>query len=158
MGNLSFDIRTPVDFFQKLKEDYSEFTKDKTSSKLASDCAVKAWHLAEWIYKEYNASLCTQFPSFFSYQQNIKLKCPSLQYMQDISNGTKHFTITKYSPSVKNTELHKGAFSNAFSRAFDISVLVIELSNGTKLYFEDEIEKVIDYWESYFPTELGIII
>ena len=78
--------------------------------------------------------------------------------MQDISNGTKHFTITKYPPSVKNTELHKGAFSNAFSRAFDISALEIELTNGTKLYFEDEIEKVINFWENYFLTELRVTI
>ena len=48
MNNYSFDIQTSFDFFQKLKEEYFEFTKETTSSRLASDCALNAWHLVEW--------------------------------------------------------------------------------------------------------------
>ena len=155
MNNLNFG-KTSVDKFKELKEDYSEFIKDKTSTKLALDYAMNAWHLAEWIYKEYN--LCVYFPTLKLYQDDVVLQCPALKIMHDLANGNKHYLITKYRPTVKNTTISTGAFSSDFSRDFDISTLVIELNDGSEIYFEDEIEKAMIYWEDYFKTELGVTI
>jgi len=158
MGNHSFEIKTSIDFFIKLKEDYLEFNANKLSSKCAINCAMTAWHLAEWIYVEYNAlANINQFQTIEMFKNNIKSQCPSLQIMQDITNGTKHFFLRKQS-TIKTTELHEGSFSDDFSRDFDISGLEIELTDGTKLYFEDEIEKVKIFWEGFFKNELGIIV
>lgn len=153
INNLSFDIRTSVDFFQKLKEDYSEFMKDKTSSRIALNCAMTAWHLIEWVFHEYNTN-----KKLDNFQNEIKNKCSSMQIMKDISNGTKHYLLTKSKPEIKKTSLSKGSFDNGFNRDFDISTLDVEYNDGTEVFFEDEIENVIDFWENYFKTELSVNI
>jgi hypothetical protein len=158
MSNLSFDIQTSVFFFNDLKEEYAVYRENIISSRIAINCALRAWHLTEWIYKEYN--LCTQFFEIHLYQKHIKSECPSLQIMQDISNGSKHFMITKYPPHVKNTELQEGCYDpNYYHRDYyDVPALKIELKDGRTLYFEDEIQNVMDYWENYFSTELNVSI
>lgn len=153
MGSLSFDIVSAQDFFRKLEEDYRDFTKDVTSSRNAINCALTAWHLTDWIYNQFPN---LGFSSLYKFQENIKVQCPSLQIMHDISNGSKHYTLTKHQPEIKNTEHHRGSFSNDFSRDFDISSLDIEMKSGQKLFFEDEILKVIEFWRNYFRNTLSI--
>jgi len=57
---------------------------------------------------------------------------------------------------VKVTKLHNGAFSREFSREFDISILKIELNDGTTVCFEDEIKTVIEFWRKYLSSNFGI--
>lgn len=152
MSDLSFDIKTSKDFLKKLQEDYAEFCLDKTSSRVALNCALTAWHLTEWIYNEYNSLLISHFHTLSAFQLNIKVSCPSLKIMHDISNGTKHYLLTRHKPIVKDTNLYKGSFSSDFSRDFDTSTLDIELNDGTKIYFEDEIETTINFWAQYISS------
>ncbi len=158
MSDFSFDINNSLDLYNKLLEDYEEFTKGSISSRLAINCAMTAWHLVDWIYHEYADK--SRYSSIGKYQAEMKSKCPSLQIMQDITNGSKHLLITKYPSKVRKTNLHKGAFQNdAFqNNAFDTTMFEIEMQDGTKLKFEDEIEKVIDFWKIYLTTELHISI
>lgn len=158
MNELSFNIKTTADFFQKLREEYDEFCKDKTSARVALNCAMTAWHLTEWSYNEFNPQISSQFPTLASYQQELKRQCSSLQIMHDLANGTKHYLLTRHQPVVKETKLHKGAFSSDFSRDFDISTLDIELNDGTKIYFEDEIEIAITFWQGYLKTTFNLPI
>lgn len=158
MNELSFDIKQSKDFFLKLLEDYTEFTIDKTSSRVALNLAMTGWHLTEWIYNEFNSILRPRFSSLGTFQNDIKRQCQSLQIMHDLANGTKHYLLTRHTPVIEETNLHRGAFSSGFSRAFDISTLQISLKDGTVLYFEDEITKVIDFWRAYFNRELNIIL
>ncbi|MGV3630880.1 MAG: hypothetical protein ACO1O6_06730 [Bacteroidota bacterium] len=156
MSNLSFDIKTSRDFFLKLQEDYSEFRKNRTSSRIALNCAMTAWHLTDWIYNEYKSQLESNFATLTAFQQEMKNLCPSLQIMHDLANGSKHYLLTKHKPIIEETNLHKGAFSNAFSRDFDISTLDIKLNNGKKIYFEDEIKKTLYFWATYLKSILNI--
>lgn len=158
MSNLSFDIKTTADFLKKLIEDYNEFLVDRTSSRVALNCAMTAWHLSEWTYNEFNQQLATQFTTLSLYQQSIKKQCPSLQIMHDLANGTKHYRLTKHVLVVKETTFHKGDFSSDFSRDFDISSLDIELKDGTKIYFEDEIETTISFWIQYLKSTFNLAI
>ena len=158
MSDLSFDIKTTSDFFKKLLEDYKDFCADKTSSRTALNCAMTAWHLTDWTYNEFNQKLSSQFGTLSLFQQYIKQQCPSLQIMHDITNGTKHYLLTRHRPIIKKTKLHKGAFSSGFSRGFDISTLYIELDDGTKIYFEDEIEKTITFWTQYLKSTFNLTI
>lgn len=154
MNKLSFDIKSSKDFLQKLIEDHEEFINNSTSSRIALNCAMTAWHLTEWIYHEYHELLKTEFSSLTAFQTKMKEKCPSLQIMHDLANGTKHFKLTRHKPSVSSTILHQGAFSSDFSRDFDISTLDITLNNGTKVYYEDEIDFCINYWNKYLNNEI----
>jgi hypothetical protein len=149
MTNYSFDIKHSKDFFAKLLADYSDFKVDKTVSRTALNCAMTAWHLIDWIYYEFGYNNSEQFNKLSLFQEYLKLKCPSLQIMLDLTNGTKHYLLKRHQPEIKETTLHKGDFSRDFSRDFDISTLNIEMNDGTKKYFEDEIEIVVNFWIEY---------
>lgn len=154
MSRLSFDIKNSSDFFKKLLEDYNEFKKDDTSSRVAINCAMTAWHLIDWVYFEF---MEIRYPKFSDFQNELKALCPELQIMQDITNSSKHHTLRK-STSIETTDLHEGAFNDDFSSDFDISSLEIIKRDGTKLYFDEEIEKVIHFWENYLKEQFKINI
>jgi len=158
MNSLSFDIKTTIDFYRKLLEDYREYSLDESSSRLALNCAMTAWHLTDWTYNEYNSQLVSHFPTLSFFQQKIKLLCPSLQIMHDLANGTKHYHLTRHTPIIDDTKLHQGTFDNSFSRAFDITTLDIKLKDGTKVYFEDEIDAVIIFWRHYLQSTFNVVI
>ncbi len=158
MNDLSFEIKTSVNFFKKLLEDYEEFCLNKTSSRIALNCAMTTWHLTEWVYNEFSNQFLSEFGNLIPFQKEIKQQCPSFQIMRDLANGTKHYVLTRHNPIVKETELHKGSFSNAFSRSFNISRLEIELKDGSRLYFEDEILKTIVFWRQYLQSKLDLRI
>ncbi len=155
MSELSFDIKTSVDFYKKLLADHEEFSNDRTSSRVALNCAMTAWHLTEWTYHEFKPVLSNIHSTLGHYQQGLKNDCPSLQIMHDLANGTKHYQLKRHKSVVKATDLHLGDFSNDFSRDFDISSLDIELNDGSKIYFEDEIETVISFWTIYLRDILN---
>jgi hypothetical protein len=68
--------------------------------------------------------------------------------MRDIINGSKHLGLN-YKPKVVASELHRGDFSNDFSRDFDISCLLITTADGRELYFEDELETAVRFWSQH---------
>jgi len=154
MTNLSFNIRDTKDFLNKLLEDYEEFQKDPTSSRIAINSAMTAWHLSDWAYNEFSG-IKTQFPKLDQYQSYLKTLCPQLQIMHDITNGSKHYALTRHNPDVADTNLHEGPFSNAFSIEFDVSTLDIEMKDGTKLIFELELEKVVTFWKGYLEKHIA---
>lgn len=156
MGELSFGVGSTRDLLVMLLEDYEDFKRDTTSSKCAIRCAMTSWHLADWSYKEFSATLALQYPTIKNYQNRLKTLCPDLEIMQDIANGSKHNQITLYQPKVERTEIHKGAFSSGFSRDFDTSSLDVHMKDGSKIYFEDIIEPVVTFWKNYLVDELGV--
>jgi len=146
MGSFSFDIKTSEDFYKKLKEEYKEYLSNTTSSTYALNCTISSWHLVEWAYKETNGN----FRNLRAFQNHMKDLCPSLQLMQDLTNGTKHTEITFYESSIARTDLYEGTFDDTFDDTFDTSQLEIELKDGRVLYFKDVIELVIEHWDNYF--------
>jgi hypothetical protein len=156
MPNLSFDIKLSTDFFQKLVDDYREFKLDTTSSRKAINCAMTAWHLTDWVFNEFNSSISTNFNSLGLFIAEVKRLCPSLQIMHDITNGSKHHTLTRHNPQINDSNLHTGTFDETFDQTFDISSLVIEMNDGSIKYFEDEIKQAIDFWISYFKSAFNI--
>ena len=49
--------------------------------------------------------------------------------------------------------MRHGAFSKAFSRAFDIGGLFLTLHDGSKVYFDDVADKVLNFWRRYYNDE-----
>jgi hypothetical protein len=156
MSSFGFDIKNSKDFNNKLREDSSEFMKDTLSSRVAINCAMTAWHLTEWVFHEY-------FPSDFKdekeFQAKIKLRCPSLQVMHDISNGTKHYVLKRHKPEVSETGVHDGDFDPAdFSDDFNVSCLILTKKDGTILYFLDELKIVLEFWATFFMSDPKTIL
>jgi hypothetical protein len=152
MNNLSFNIRTSKEFLAKLREDYDELLVNKLSSRIALNCAMTSWHLSDWIFHEYESPNDPSYEKLKKFQRALKSKCPSLQVMHDLANGTKHFKLTNHNAQVQTTELKRGAYSSAYSRGYDISALMIEMNDGSTLYFQDEILKTINFWKDYLET------
>ncbi len=153
----SFDIKNSKDLYFELCKTAEEYRNDQLSSGKAVICAILCWHTVEWIYQEFS-SLLSQYPKKRDFQDFMKQSCPSLGYMQDIANGSKHCGITLYSPTVKNTERHEGEFSPGFSKSFDISCLKMDLGGGQIVYFDEELEKVQDFIKNYFQVTLNTIV
>lgn len=146
----SFDIRNSRDLFEEFRKRAEEYQSDPMSSGNAVICAILAWHLVEWVHQEYE-EFSERFPKKREFQSHLKKRCVSLSYIQDIANGSKHRGISKYQPSVRNTTSHKGAFSPAFSKGFDVPSLRINL-NGGFVYFDEELEKVTEFFSEIFEN------
>ena len=151
MSDLSFDIKTSEDFFKILLDDHNEFYANRTSSRHALHCAIIAWHMTEWVNKEFEPQLSEDL-----FKKKMVQQCPSLEIMRNLANGTKHNKRSSESQTIKGTELHLGVFSKEFSRKFETSHLKIELRDGRNIYFEDEIQKVISFWTEYLHSTPNI--
>lgn len=144
MNVLSFDIRTPKDFYNKLITDFEDYKKSDNSSRIALNCAMTSWHLSDWVYHGFNIK--NSYAKLVNYQQHVKSICPSLQIMHDIANGSKHFKLEFHKPKIQNTERKTGTFDNTFDFTFDRTLLKIIMEDGNTLIFDQELNKTIEFW------------
>ena len=128
--------------------------QDDTNQDLARDCACKAWHLCDHAYRALGPG--STFGKLSELQKHVRRECPELGYLQDICIESKHGEITRYAPQVEEARLHQGAFSSAFSRAFDISFLEVRPRDGVSLHFSDIASRAVGYWGAFFEDhEIG---
>ena len=143
--DFSFGINNFDKYWESTKEAVSQYLSDCLNEELALTCAQKLWHMCDWYYKENEASLGLSQCS--DLQGSFGAECNSLRVMRDVCNGAKHAGLEKTrTPIIRRAIAHKGAFSSGFSRGFDVSVLEIELVDGTKVYFDDAAKEVLDFW------------
>jgi hypothetical protein len=157
MADFSFGITCTADMYALLLEEHGDYNRDRLSSKAAIRFAMTSWHLLEWAYNEFKSVLVPQYPKLSDYIKWAKAQCPQLAIMQDIANGSKHMQITKRPPVVDKAEVHHGAFSNAFSRVFDISSLDVHMKDGTKTSFEDLVDPVVHFWHNHL-LQFGVAL
>jgi hypothetical protein len=148
MGQFSFDIKDSKGLFDKLTRDYNTFLTDKISSDNAINFSVTAYHLYEWTESELDQKRKDEL------KNKRKQVQQDFQVIRDITNGSKHKDITHYPPKLKTAKKHNGGFSSAFSRGFNMTVLLVELQDGTELYFEDIADRVYKFWDDYFKTKV----
>lgn len=143
----SFGLDAPS-ALEELRTTVKKFRHDDLNEGLARDCACKAWHLGDHVFKALGSNLpYAKLPAF---QNQARVDCPELAYLQDICIESKHAEITRYTPRIVEARLHGGAFSRAFSRGFDIARLEIELCGGETVSFHDVIDRALDYWSGFF--------
>ncbi len=146
MGQFSFDIEDSKGLFEKLEREYKTFLSERSSSDYAINFSITAYHLFEWTDSESDQDQRTELKNM---RKEIE---EDIQIIRDITNGSKH-KETRYIPQLKKAKKHKGAFNSGFSRAFDITVLIAELSDGRQLYFEDIAERIYDFWDKVFQVK-----
>lgn len=145
----SFEIKSSVDLLNELSRRVEDYKNDQLSSGNAVVCAILCWHLVEWIYQEYKKSDPELRDDFKYFKEYMKSECNSLSYIQDVANGSKHRGINIYTPQIKSTEKHNGAFSSSFSKGFDISCLRMEIEGGSYVYFDEEIINALSFLKKY---------
>jgi len=146
----SFEIKTSIDLFKKLQEDYEDLKNDELSSRHAINCAMTAWHLTDWTFKEYIST--HGFNDIGKYRES--LICPSLKVMHDIANGGKHLNVTRPKTDITDTVKVDGDFSRDFDTDdFLVGSLDLKMSDGTTKNFFDEMTVVLNFWQEYFNSK-----
>ena len=135
---------------EALKTSVERFKDDDLNEDLARECACKAWHLCDHVSKALGPD--SLFATLQELQEHARGVCPELAYLRDICIETKHGEITRHVAHIKVKEArhHRGAFSNAFSRGFDISCLEIELLDGQTVFFVDVVDRAVGFWLDFF--------
>jgi hypothetical protein len=114
LEHLSFAIVDTKGFMLKLLEDYQEFSGNVLSSRIAINCAMTSWHLIEWVFYEYESinyrtDKKAYKENFNVFRADIIKKCPFLQMMNDIADGSKHCTLAtkrKHKTALKDGGFH----------------------------------------------------
>ena len=148
MGSLNFGKDTAEDKYASFLQDYEEYISEDLSIPKAQSVSTSAWHLVDWVFENHRATY--HFTDIGLFRNSLYPSCESFKIMHDLANATKHLIVSRQKGDIKETREHGGAFSSAFSDAFDISYLEIEKNDGTKLSFRREIKKVKEFWDAYF--------
>jgi hypothetical protein len=159
----SFDIRTPRDFLQKLRDEHADFIKsDCLDARHALNAVMTAYHLHEWVWGGFAKKAYILHRSWGlrrvhvdEFRRHVFGKCPALEDAEALTYSTKHFGSDRKVIPLP-TGKHQGAFQRgAFQDdAFDVSYLWVE-RGGRRQRAEDFIQELIEFWEAFF-TEYGI--
>jgi hypothetical protein len=139
-----FDITTSRDKLRLLTEDHKRLIADPINVSLAEKCCQDAWHLADWDFKEKqntNTALTKE-----QYRKELYSQCPEMRILHDLSNTMKHKSVDNPKVKIKQTNIHRGSFSSAFSKAFNVSGLQVIFDNNEQIDVDDLVEIAIDYW------------
>ncbi|HKN10431.1 MAG TPA: hypothetical protein VJ376_13240 [Pseudomonadota bacterium] len=92
-----FDIITSRDFLAKLEADFADYAKEPGSGRLALNCAMTAYHMHEWVWgdwlkKDYGVWKALGIRDVETFLAWIDKACPWFWWVQNLTNGTKHFS------------------------------------------------------------------
>jgi hypothetical protein len=92
-----FGISTPLQFYQKLVQEFDDFCEDPGSARHAMNFVITAFHLTEWVWKDFlkddeakrkELGIAKDINAFHRW---IADKSIWTAQMQDLANGSKHF-------------------------------------------------------------------
>lgn len=156
---LSFDVSTPQGFFLKLKQEQESLEANLTSSRYAINAAMTAWHLIEWVWAlsvdanpEVKKQIGKHSKDLTTFRTFLIDQCPQMETMRCICGGSKHLGVD--GNSLKSTSVYGGSFNRSFGKGFDVARLEVEKNDGSLVYFDNELEAVVDFWERFFNTHL----
>ncbi len=146
----SFELRTAADFHRALQVQVAEYQDDDLNSVMAVACALFAWHLVEWIRVEFFSS-----QELGTFRGDLVAKCPELEFMGNIANGTKHAVLSNKKKAVAHTSKANRSFDQTFDSTFN-GGFRIHLQDGTEVPFGPCLETVAEFWDRYFQHQLGV--
>lgn len=147
----SFGVNSLDKYWKITKSKVLEYENNVLNEQKAIECAEHLWHMCDWFFKKYESKL--PYHSLCDMKGEYGKECKVLRVMRDICNSYKHSGLdSERNPIIKETKKHEGAFSQEFSREFDISHLEVVYNDGSKVYFEDAVQKVIEFWENKIKT------
>lgn len=94
-----FGITTPIQFYQKLTQEFDDFCENPGSARHAMNFVITAYHLTEWVWKDFlkedestrnKLGIAKDINAFHRW---IAEKSIWTAQMQDLANGSKHFQM-----------------------------------------------------------------
>src|SRR4051794_817666 len=155
----SFGITTARGFLNKLIEDQLDFEASHCqAARHAINAVMTAYHLREWVWGDFakhRPDLHTSwglqgFPAkkevdkFLSF---LEQQCRALTDAQEVTNGTKHFGLSKIATGKSPGPFDPALFDPAL---FDVPCLWIDRSTGQRQNAEDFIRELADFWDGFF--------
>jgi len=164
LGTYSFDLATGHDLYCKLKRDFRRYQDNPTDSDLAWNCAVTAWHVREWVWKQrllhhpgddlmlFGAS----FANNEEYNAELNRRCPRYKLLKELCNGSKHFRLNALG-RVRSTTTKPGALYGAilYNEALynEGPYHAIVLDDGSTERFSEVLGQVVSFWDTVFSGE-----
>src|SRR5690606_2377334 len=124
--------------------DHKRLISDPLNVSLAEKCCQDAWHLADWDLKD-KQKIKTGLTKE-QYRIELYHRCPEMRILHDLSNSMKHKSLNSPKAKIQKTNIHRGAFSPAFSKGFDVSGLQVMFDNDKQIDVDDLVKIAIDYW------------
>ncbi|MFL6388386.1 MAG: hypothetical protein ACJ71U_12965 [Terriglobales bacterium] len=92
-----FDIATCTDFYAILVQDFDDYMSETHSARKAAHCAISAYHLREWVWKDWlvqdiSAQNAIGVHDQESFNAWVNRSCVWFRLLRELTNGTKHFT------------------------------------------------------------------
>ena len=155
-GDQSFGIQTAQDFVDNLvRPDLEAFRNRSLDPGAAIRVAVSLAHLVEWVFEERGSLDLSKIGvatprSAQDLRDQIENKCSELRWLRDVSNGSKHCTITKYKPEVTGSAVAEWGQLNWGEFPADRPVFAISLRPGEYKNYEDVVDTAASFWKQLF--------
>ena len=145
----SFDLDAPS-ALEVFKNAVEKFKDDEINADLARDCACKAWHLCDHVFKALDSN--PGFETLGVLKDHAKGTCPELAYLQDMCNEAKHGKLKRYWSRMDEAKFQDGDFSHRDfdPHDFDVPGLEIKVKDGQPVLFSDVVDCVVNFWVKFF--------
>jgi len=140
-----FGIENSKDRLQQLEENFEKLRQYPLNVSLAEQTCSDAWHLIDWVFSEQKSLKPTLSKEKF--RTKIYEECPEMKVLHDLVNGFKHKELSRPKVKIIETKKHGGAYSNVYSKAYDVSRLEVHFEDQTKIDVDDLVRIAIDYWK-----------
>ena len=119
-----FDIKDSVNFYRLMIENYDDFVENSGSSRHAINCAISAFHIADWIWGDW---LCMDFATwkkldgvrdFDSFKAWIDCQTSFFQVVQGVANGSKHFAQALRRTRATGTYVEEGHVEPGYQQQY----------------------------------------
>ena len=139
-----FGIENSNDRLLQLKNNFELLKQDELNISLAEQTCSDAWHLIDWVYEEKKQSDSALTKEQF--RKTVYEQCQEMKILHDLVNSFKHKNLSRQKVKIIETRIHGGAFSNGFSKGFDVSRLEVHFEDKSKIDVDDLVEIAIKYW------------
>jgi hypothetical protein len=151
-----FGITKAEDFYAMLVEDFDEFMKNQQSTRCAMHCAITAYHLYEWVWRDWlktdHATKITlgitNQKSFISW---IDRNCLWFPIIQSLANGAKHFNTQQGFQTLHVKGYGQGPFGVG---GFGAGYLIIDYGEGAAEHRWQPaghlLELTVRFWRDFF--------
>lgn len=147
------DRRTHADLFKKLEWEFNSLSEHPTSSYLAFNFFVTAWHLLEWEHPD---------PDGKEIRKSRRDETPLLQICEHLAVGAKHFAPSsvkhKSVSGAKRSGVWGGSWGGSWGRAWGEKLVVLldgeaAAKYGPSISVQDLAQEVMCYWGNHFSTQ-----
>ena len=179
MSEHSFNLRSASDLLSKTLRELERFKSSISTnsrdiegqSDHAFNFVISAWHLTDWVWREYSSKTGEAFGcrSFNEFHSKVRRECEALQICYELATGSKHFHLKEIKDkSVKSTATkttHGGGIVRSvvqpvvrpivtsITGEYTVYGLVIRLSSGKAVKPAIIFEQTMKYWKGLLSED-----